>query len=347
MAVAFRIKLFTDGCHRGLSRRLSTLAVRAGVWQKSRWQVNCCWGGLCLLVCWRGLRLLNLSSRSSWGPPDDRPCARLKTSTPHEAPTPALRTKTLVLTTANRRSTRTEATWRALSLKTAAKREDCVVLEALYQHREATSHPSSHVGAWALHCCDSTRWPWAGETPGVLRWDVFTQWRPAALTTASRAFCHQAWTRSGEPATLPPAVWAECCALVFTSDSPRLINPSLAAILSNSNVCTLPLGFMLARTHTHWEICGHLTLGASRPWAWLKTETVINYLSFDTVTLCGRENYKYIKLFTNFVLFTHDFKRTKEKTSKQFAPLPPRRLIWVKSEIFTNFLFLALVRHHM
>ena len=57
-------------------------------------------------------------------------------------------------TTANQRSTRTEATRGALTFKTAAKREDCVVLEALYQQREATSLPSSQVGAWPLHCSD-------------------------------------------------------------------------------------------------------------------------------------------------------------------------------------------------
>ena len=85
MEFSCRVKLFTDGCPRRLSGRLSTLAVRAGE-RKSRWQVNCRSGGLCLLC---------LSSRASSRPPDDRPCARLKASTPHEAPTPALTTKTL------------------------------------------------------------------------------------------------------------------------------------------------------------------------------------------------------------------------------------------------------------
>ena len=253
MTVAFRVKLFTGGCHRKLSRRLSTLAVRAGVWREeeqvagellfrwfasscfvffffgggvvcvfcvcrgglcllcllgwlvstvfvgvacvfyicwgglcllscrdglcllcvsgwlviyvSGWLVSsvfvggglcllCCRGGLCLLVCWGGLRLLCVSSL---GQLDDRPRARLKASTPHEAPIPALTTKTLIPTAANRRSTRTEATRTAPAFKTAAKREDCVVLEAPHQHRQATSHPSSQVVAWALHCCDSKR----------------------------------------------------------------------------------------------------------------------------------------------------------------------------------------------
>ena len=68
-------------------------------------------------------------------------------STPHEAPTPVLTTKTLVPTTAIRRSTRTEATCRAPTFKIVEKKVDCAALEAPYQHREATSHTSSQFGA--------------------------------------------------------------------------------------------------------------------------------------------------------------------------------------------------------
>ena len=87
---------------------------------------------VCLFVFRSGLCLLCLSSRSSLGPPDGRPRARLKASTPHEVPTTALTRKTLVPTTANQRSTRTEATRRALTLKTVAMRVDCATLEAPY-----------------------------------------------------------------------------------------------------------------------------------------------------------------------------------------------------------------------
>ena len=34
MAVAFRVKLFTDGCLQSWSRQLSTVAVKAGVWRE-------------------------------------------------------------------------------------------------------------------------------------------------------------------------------------------------------------------------------------------------------------------------------------------------------------------------
>ena len=53
--------------------------------------------------------------------------------------------------TANRRSTGTEATRSSLTFKTVAEREGCVVLEALHQHREAMSHPSSQAGAPLSH----------------------------------------------------------------------------------------------------------------------------------------------------------------------------------------------------
>ena len=67
--------------------------------------VSSFFGAVCLFVFRSGLCLLCLSSRSSLGPRGDRPRARFKASTHHEAPTPALTTKTLVPTTANRRST--------------------------------------------------------------------------------------------------------------------------------------------------------------------------------------------------------------------------------------------------
>ena len=51
------------------------------------------------------------------------------------------------VTAAKRRSAGTEATRSAPTFKTAAEREGCVVPKVLYQHREATSYPSSQVGA--------------------------------------------------------------------------------------------------------------------------------------------------------------------------------------------------------
>ena len=76
-----------------------------------------------------------LSSRSTSGPPGGCPLTCLKASTPYEAPTPALTTKTLVPTTANRRSMRTKATRRALTFTTVVKRANCAALEAPYQQR--------------------------------------------------------------------------------------------------------------------------------------------------------------------------------------------------------------------
>ena len=61
-------------------------------------------------------------------------------------------------TAVNRRGTRAEATRRALTFKTRRGGKDCVVLEAPDSHRMATTHPSSQVGAWTLHCCESTQW---------------------------------------------------------------------------------------------------------------------------------------------------------------------------------------------
>ena len=136
-------------------------------------------------------------SRPSLGPPDTCPHARLKASTPHEAPTPAPTTKTPTAagsrrgvrptkvattyvtqsgglwvpvplskpaTAVNRRGTRAEATRRALTFKTRRGGKDCVVLEAPDSHRMATTHPSSQVGAWSLYCCESTQWPLAEQS---------------------------------------------------------------------------------------------------------------------------------------------------------------------------------------
>ena len=51
-------------------------------------------------------------------------------------------------------------------------------------------------------------------------------------------------------------------------------------------------GFALTHTHAHSEMSCTLTFGASGPCAWHKRKKNINYLSFDTIMLCGRENYK-------------------------------------------------------
>ena len=117
-----------------------------------------------MLSVYRGL--------SSLGPLDDRPHARLKASTPHEAPTPALTTKTLAAAYSRwdranqigRHLSGHKGGWQAFhrsestqyekrskaertDLQNYGERESCVVLKALCQHREVTSHPSSQVGA--------------------------------------------------------------------------------------------------------------------------------------------------------------------------------------------------------
>ena len=95
-----------------------------------------------------------LFTRLSSGPLGGHPHAHLKASRPHEAPIPAPTTKTLVPTTVNWRSTRAETTRRAPTFKIMARRVDWV---AQRQHREATSHPSSQVGAGTYHSCKSTQ----------------------------------------------------------------------------------------------------------------------------------------------------------------------------------------------
>ena len=97
----------------------------------------------------------NVSLRLSSGPPGGRPHARLKAGTPREAPTPAPTTKTLVPTTVNRRSTRTEATRRAPTFKIMAKRVGWATQGTPRQHREATSHPRP--------------WQWDSRTAQVRR----------------------------------------------------------------------------------------------------------------------------------------------------------------------------------
>ena len=88
----------------------------------------------------------------SLGPQGGHPRAPLKASTSQEAPTLALTTKAPVPTTANRRSTRTEATRRTLTFKTVVKRADCAALEGPYQHRGDVSpeQPSWSLGTALL-----------------------------------------------------------------------------------------------------------------------------------------------------------------------------------------------------
>ena len=144
---------------------------------------------------------LFVNYRLSSGPPGGHPCAHLKASMLCEAPIPAPMMKTPVPTTANPPSIRAEATWRAPTLKTMAKRVDWAAPEAPHQHREATSHPSSQVGAWADHClqtqrCDPRPRQWDSRIAQVRRvhsvkkhklrrdsnscllpWDTNTTWR--------------------------------------------------------------------------------------------------------------------------------------------------------------------------
>ena len=105
-------------------------------------------GVVCLSVFFGALLcLLCLSSRSSLKPPGGRPRTRLKESTPHEAPTPALTANTLAPANSDSGQCEDHGNTESSDLQTVAKREDCAALEALYQHREATSHTSSQAGA--------------------------------------------------------------------------------------------------------------------------------------------------------------------------------------------------------
>ena len=89
-----------------------------------------------------------VSFRLFSGPPGGCPRACLKA---REAPTPAPTTETPVPTTVSRHSTRAEATRRAPTFKIMAWRVDCAALGAPRQHREATTHSSSEVGAGTYH----------------------------------------------------------------------------------------------------------------------------------------------------------------------------------------------------
>ena len=104
IVVAFRVKFPTDGCHRILSKWMSTVAIRAGVGGRggggmregdSWWQVTCRSGGLCLLLCRGGMRLLCLPQLVVFRATGRPSSCSLKASTPHEAPTSALTTETL------------------------------------------------------------------------------------------------------------------------------------------------------------------------------------------------------------------------------------------------------------
>ena len=78
-------------------------------------------------------------------------------------------------TAANRRSTRTEATRNALIFNTAAEREGCVVLEALCQHREATSQMSRQAGA----PLSQRNWGSFSKNSGTAQGPV--SWRPTTV----------------------------------------------------------------------------------------------------------------------------------------------------------------------
>ena len=98
--------------------------------------------------------LLYLPSRSSLRPPGSCPHARLKASTPHEAPTSALTMKTLVPTTAYQHSARSEATRRAPTFKTVAMRVHGATPEAPVstQRGDASAEqPSWSLGTPLLH----------------------------------------------------------------------------------------------------------------------------------------------------------------------------------------------------
>ena len=142
-------------------------------------------------------------SRSCPGAPDDRPRARLKNSTPHQAPTLALTTQAPVPTTANRHWTKTEATRRALTFKTAAKREDCVVLHINTERRRPTRAAKLEPSSALLRFNAVT----PGRTVGLQ--DCSGETRSHSGEQQPRrscAFCHRTRTRSGEPAALSPVV---------------------------------------------------------------------------------------------------------------------------------------------
>ena len=143
--------------------------------------------------------------RLSSGPPGGRPHARLKAGTSREAPTPAPASKTPVPTTVNRLSSRAEATRKAPVFKSMARRVDWAASGAPRQHRKATSHPSSRVGAGTYHWCESTPWPrgrpvglqdCSGEKKQKPRRDSNSRLLPRGTNTAERA-CH---TPVGVPA---------------------------------------------------------------------------------------------------------------------------------------------------
>ena len=49
-----------------------------------------------------------------------------------------------------------------------------------------------------------------------------------------------------------------------------------------------------------------MTFGACTYAVSLAKKVLLNtYISFDAALLCGEENYKYLELFTNFLLLTH------------------------------------------
>ena len=91
--------------------------------------------------------------------------------------------------------------------------------------------------------------------------------------------------------------------------------------------------FVLAQAHVHSEIYGHLTFGASTSWR-------DNFeLSFDAIMLCGRDNYRYLKLFIKFLLLTHDPMADKyQKRKLVFKKIAANGLLELKAKYLLCFL---------
>ena len=191
--------MFTDGCYRRLSKWLSTVAVRAGVWREEE-QVA---GELSFGQLVFSMFVQQVISRATGLPS----LCSFKGQYAPWSPDPRINDENTSLH--NSESTQCED----CSNEESTDLQNCGVEGRLCCPRSPTSTQRGDVlpeqPSWsrALHCCfqRGDLRP-DGGTPGLLRWDVFTQWRAAASQTANRAFYHKAQTQLGESAKLSLAV---------------------------------------------------------------------------------------------------------------------------------------------
>ena len=102
---------------------------------------------------------------------------------------------------------------------------------------------------------------------------------------------------------------------VVTRESPRMISSSIASILrcqlfafvSRFRACALACALQDLCSFDFWHQYAVSTA---------HKEIINNYFSCDCSMLCGREKYKFLELFTNFLFLTHGLMAYKRQKGK-------------------------------